>query len=57
MSAKPIWEATAKNFLNKYLEPGVAVKSRFAVINADSDWTAIEQDNPWLLSEVNNHKI
>jgi len=52
MSAKPILEATAKNFLNKFLETGVAVKSRYAVINEDSDWTLVEQDNPWLKSEV-----
>lgn len=52
MSAKPVWEATAKNFLNKFLAPGVAVKSRYAVFNASSDWTTLEQDNPWLLSEV-----
>lgn len=56
MSAKPIWEATAKTFLNKYLDQGVAVKSRFAIVNSSTDWTTIEQENHWLLTEVSTER-
>lgn len=52
MSAKPILEATAKTILNKCLEQGVTVKSKFAIVNSSTDWTTITQENPWLLSEV-----
>jgi ATP citrate (pro-S)-lyase len=51
MSAKPIREATGKNLLNKFLDTGVAVKSNFAVVTATTDWTSLEQDNPWLRTE------
>ena len=52
MSAKAIREAAGKDLLNKFLTPGVAVKSNFAVVTADTDWTSLAQEHPWLSSEV-----
>ena len=52
MSAKAIQEATGKNFLNKYLDADVSTSTRFASVNASTDWDALAQDHPWLKSEV-----
>jgi len=52
MSAKAIREASGKHLLNKFLPAGAAVKSNVAVVTADTDWTSLAQDHPWLLSEV-----
>jgi len=52
MSAKAIREAAGKHLLNQFLTPGVAVKSNVAIVTADTDWTSLAQDHPWLLSEV-----
>jgi len=52
MSAKAIREADGKHLLNKFLIPGAAVKSNVAVVTADTDWTSLAQEHPWLLSEV-----
>jgi len=52
MSAKAIREAAGKNLLNKFLDSGVAVKSYFATVTADTDWYSLQQEHPWLLSQV-----
>jgi len=52
MSAKAIREAAGKNLLNKFLTSGAAVKSNFVTVTADTDWTSLEQEHPWLLSQV-----
>ena len=53
MSAKAVREAAGKNLLNKFLTVGVAVKTHFATVTADTDWTSLEQEHPWLSSQVN----
>jgi len=52
MSAKAIREATGKDLLNKFLK-GSANKSRFAVVNEDSNIEDVISQNPWLKQEVN----
>jgi len=52
MSAKAIREVAGKDLLNKFLAPGVAVKSSVAVVTAETDWTSLVRENPWLSSEV-----
>jgi len=52
MSAKAVREAAGKNLLNKFLDVGAAVKSNVAVVTADTDWTSLSRENPWLLTEV-----
>jgi len=54
MSAKAIREASGKHLLNQFLTAGAAVKSHVAPVTADTDWTALTRDNPWLLSEVSH---
>lgn len=53
MSAKAIYEATGKDLLNRFLCSGAVVKSQFAVIDENSDWQKVIDENPWLLREVN----
>lgn len=53
MSAKAIYEATLKDLLNRFLCSGAVVKSQFAVIDENSDWQKVVDQNPWLLREVN----
>jgi len=52
MSAKAIREAAGKHLLNTFLDVGSAVKSNLAVVTAETDWTSLVQEHPWLLSEV-----
>jgi len=52
MSAKAIREAAGKHLLNKYLSTGAAVKSNVAVVTADTDWSSLAQQHPWLMTEV-----
>ena len=52
MSAKAIREVQGKAFLNAFLEPGVAVTSRFVSVTADTDWNALVSQHPWLKTEV-----
>jgi len=52
MSAKAVREASGKHLLNRFLSPGVAVKSNLAVVTAETDWTSLVQEHPWLASEV-----
>lgn len=54
MSAKAIREATGKDLLNRFLCSGALVKSRFAVVDQNSDWQKIVEENPWLLKEVSS---
>lgn len=51
MSAKAIREAQGKAFLNAFLEPGVALASRFASVTADTNWNSLVSENPWLKTE------
>ena len=53
MSAKAIYEATGKDLLNRFLCSGAVVKSQFAVIDENTDWQKVVDENPWLLREVN----
>lgn len=53
MSAKAIYEATGKDLLNRFLCSSAVVKSQFAVIDENSDWQKVVDENPWLLREVN----
>uniref|UniRef100_A0A671R9Y8 ATP-citrate synthase n=1 Tax=Sinocyclocheilus anshuiensis TaxID=1608454 RepID=A0A671R9Y8_9TELE len=54
MSAKAISEQTGKEFLYKYICTTAAVQNRFccATVTADTDWNRLQQDHPWLLTEV-----
>jgi ATP citrate (pro-S)-lyase len=52
MSAKAIREATGKDLLNRFLK-GSAIKSRFAVVNENSNFEDVINQNPWLKQEVN----
>jgi len=52
MSAKAVREASGKHLLNRFLPPGVAVKSNVAVVTAETDWTSLVHEHPWLASEV-----
>lgn len=52
MSAKAIREATGKDLINRHLVSGTgAAKCRFASISAETDWSQLVQDNPWLKTE------
>lgn len=51
MSAKAINEATGVSLLNKFLDKGVAVPINFAVVTAETNWTSLEQEHPWLKSQ------
>ncbi|XP_017866350.1 PREDICTED: ATP-citrate synthase isoform X1 [Drosophila arizonae] len=52
MSAKAITEATGKDILNRHLNQhgAGAANCRFATVNADTDWSKLSADQPWLLS-------
>jgi len=52
MSAKAIREAAGKHLLNQFLSVGAAVKSNVAVVTADTDWTSLVHEHPWLQTEV-----
>ncbi|GFY55074.1 ATP-citrate synthase [Trichonephila inaurata madagascariensis] len=51
MSAKAITEATGKSLLSKFLCSSSVVKSQFAVVDENSDWQQVVEENPWLLKE------
>ncbi|EDW33354.1 GL20648 [Drosophila persimilis] len=52
MSAKAITEATGKDILNRHLNVhgAGAATCRFATVNADTDWSKLSVDQPWLLT-------
>ncbi|GFS36175.1 ATP-citrate synthase [Nephila pilipes] len=51
MSAKAIREATGKSLLTKYLCSSSVIKCQFAVVDDNSDWQQVVEENPWLLQE------
>ncbi|XP_057682298.1 ATP-citrate synthase isoform X1 [Corythoichthys intestinalis] len=53
MSAKAISEQTGKEFLFKYICTSAAVQNRFryASVTAETDWSRLTQEHPWLLTE------
>lgn len=51
MSAKAIREATGKNLINRHLAETAAVKCRFASVGADTKFSDLVADNPWLKNE------
>ncbi|XP_077979169.1 ATP-citrate synthase-like [Glandiceps talaboti] len=51
MSAKAIREATGKNLLTQHLGCATAAKNNYAIVTEDTDWDALVQRNPWLLTE------
>ncbi|XP_077595253.1 ATP-citrate synthase-like isoform X1 [Stigmatopora nigra] len=53
MSAKAISEQTGKEFLSKYICDSSAVQNRYryASFSAESDWTSLTKEHPWLLTE------
>ncbi|KRF80279.1 ATP-citrate synthase isoform X1 [Drosophila virilis] len=52
MSAKAITEATGKDILNRHLNQhgAGAAACRFATVNAETDWSKLSVDHPWLLT-------
>ncbi|EDW72064.1 uncharacterized protein Dwil_GK10643 [Drosophila willistoni] len=52
MSAKAITEATGKDILNRHLNNhGASVATcRFATVNAETNWSQLSVDHPWLLT-------
>ncbi|TDG47025.1 hypothetical protein AWZ03_006462 [Drosophila navojoa] len=52
MSAKAITEATGKDILNRHLNQhgAGAANCRFATVNAETDWSKLSADQPWLLT-------
>ena len=52
MSAKAIREATGKDIINRHLVDDAAAKCRFAVVNEETNWQQLANDNPWLESSV-----
>ncbi|KAH8396595.1 hypothetical protein KR215_001140 [Drosophila sulfurigaster] len=52
MSAKAITEASGKDVLNRHLNQNGAgaATCRFATVNAETDWSKLSVDQPWLLS-------
>ena len=52
MSAKAIREATGKDLLNRHLKCSSAVKSRFASVDENTNFTDLLNQNPWLGQEV-----
>ena len=52
MSAKAIYEADGKSLLVKFLQNSDYVKNKFAVVERDTNWGELENDNPWLKEEV-----
>ncbi|XP_033253301.1 ATP-citrate synthase-like isoform X3 [Drosophila miranda] len=52
MSAKAITEATGKDILNRHLNAhgAGAATCPFATVNADTDWSKLSVDQPWLLT-------
>ena len=53
MSAKAICEATGKGFLNQFLDANTFKHAKFASVLEDTNWDALEAENPWLKTEVN----
>ncbi|CAH1788725.1 unnamed protein product [Owenia fusiformis] len=51
MSAKAIYEATGKRYLNEFLGEAGNVSSRCAVVNSDTDFENLAREHPWLLTE------
>nr|CAD7407331.1 unnamed protein product [Timema poppensis] len=51
MSAKAISEATGKDLINRHVEVGGLIASRFVSINEKTDWHQIVIDHPWLKTE------
>ena len=56
MSAKAIYEAKGKELLNKYLK-GSCFKNKYVIVTEDVNWAQLEQDNQWLLTQVNCRKL
>jgi ATP citrate (pro-S)-lyase len=56
MSAKAIREATGKDLLNRSLK-GTANTSRYAVVNENSNFEDVVNQNPWLKQEVIDVKL
>jgi len=54
MSAKAITEATGKDILNRHLNQhgAGAATCRFATVNAETDFSKLSIDHPWLLTTV-----
>ena len=54
MSAKAIYELTAKTILCNNLVESVYISNRhtFVGVNQSADWPSIEANNPWIHSEV-----
>lgn len=51
MSAKAIREATGKDILNRHLLiHSDSTPCKFATVTQDTNWTELEQKNPWLLT-------
>lgn len=51
MSAKAIRECTGKDIINRHLASCGASRCKFATVTSESDWSRLEQDHPWLLTE------
>lgn len=51
MSAKAIYEAKGKSLLNAALS-GVIAQNKFVPVNASTDWSQVERENPWLHETV-----
>lgn len=52
MSAKAIREAVGKDLINRKLAAGTkAVKCRYVLIEENTNWTDVVNQNPWLKSE------
>ncbi|XP_076680566.1 ATP-citrate synthase-like [Andrena cerasifolii] len=52
MSAKAILEATGKDLINRKLPTGTsAAKCRYVMITDQTNWTDVENENPWLQTE------
>ncbi|XP_054723158.1 ATP-citrate synthase-like [Uloborus diversus] len=51
MSAKAIYEATGKDLLNRHLSLPQVPKSRFVVVEEQTDWQRVVEENQWLLQE------
>lgn len=52
MSAKAIREATGKDLLNKHLKSSVAAKCQFAIVNENTKFADLLNENPWLETKV-----
>lgn len=52
MSAKAIYESTAKELLYKHVKAAKVAHTPSIIIDSETKWSDVEQKNSWLSSQV-----